>query len=55
MQQSVLGKIYIYSDRYQTVANNDVIYTPSIKIGDGSAYIVDLPFYEVVTTDEKTF
>ena len=38
------GTIYIYSD-YQTIEdeNGEVITIPGIKVGDGLAYLVDLP------------
>lgn len=42
----VKGEIVIYSDRYTI----DGIVYPSIKIGDGNAYAVDLPFM----TDAET-
>lgn len=44
---SEAGKIYIYSDKR--------INTPAIKIGDGTTYLANLPFYEVITADEKEF
>lgn len=34
------GEIIVYSDRQEI----DGVYYPGIKIGDGSAYVVDLPF-----------
>lgn len=38
------GAIYIYSD-YKTIKRDDQIITvPGIKIGDGNAYVIDLPF-----------
>ncbi len=38
-------EIYVYTD-YQTQIDDfgDVVYIPGIKIGDGNAYVVDLPF-----------
>ena len=38
---SVKGEVYVYSD-YATDENNNPI--PAIKVGDGLAYVVDLPF-----------
>lgn len=35
------GEIYVYSDYMQDEDGNDI---PGFKIGDGNAYIVDLPF-----------
>lgn len=37
------GVIYIFSD-YYTTSNNTVV--PGIKIGDGNAYVYDLPFVD---------
>ena len=45
---SQLGHIYVYSDNYQV---GDNIY-PGIKIGDGNAYLIDLPFIDT-RVDEK--
>ena len=54
-QTSLVSKkdvMYIYTDR--KVINNDgvEVNVPSIKIGDGTTYVVDLPF---VTVDEQSF
>lgn len=35
------GYIYIYSDHQQDSSGNDI---PGIKVGDGNAYLIDLPF-----------
>lgn len=35
------GYIYIYSDYKQDGEGNDI---PGIKVGDGNAYLIDLPF-----------
>ena len=60
---SELGAFYIYSDYIKEGA----IYIPGIKIGDGKAYISDLPFIDMlyldhinnndihVTSEEKEF
>ena len=39
------GALYVYTD-YQTVDNGDGTFTmyPAIKVGDGTSYVVDLPF-----------
>lgn len=42
---SLKGYIYIYSDRRQDEAGNNL---PGIKIGDGNAYLIDLPFQDDV-------
>ena len=44
--------LYIYTDHTTTTVNGDTINIPGIKIGDGQAYVVDLPF---VAVDEPTF
>lgn len=38
---SQMGYIYIYSDYKQDREGNDI---PGIKVGDGNAYLIDLPF-----------
>lgn len=38
------GQIIIYSDHGTITKNNQTYNVPGIKIGDGSAYLVDLPF-----------
>ena len=40
------GEIIIYSDKYTIQYNNTTYNQPSLKIGDGSAYLVDLPFLD---------
>ena len=38
------GSIIIYLDKNTRQINNETINVPAIKIGDGSAYLIDLPF-----------
>lgn len=38
---SQLGYLYIYSDYKQDSEGNNI---PGIKVGDGNAYLIDLPF-----------
>lgn len=38
---SVLGEVYVYTDGGEDSEGNPI---PKIKIGDGLAYVVDLPF-----------
>lgn len=45
--ESIRGAIYIYTD-YQKKDGADI---PGIKIGDGMAYVVDLPFVGQLYTD----
>lgn len=46
--QSVKGEIYIYSDAGEDADGNPA---PKIKIGDGNAYVVDLPFVDADAHD----
>lgn len=47
------GCIYIYND-YQTITNKDGSTTivPSMKIGDGTSYLIDLPFIDNITQED---
>ena len=50
--QSKQGEIYVYSDGAEDTEGNPI---PMIKIGDGNAYVVDLPFAtatDIRITDE---
>lgn len=40
---SIKNRIYVYTDYY---IDNDGNYVPGLKIGDGNAYVVDLPFID---------
>ena len=51
---SVLNTVYIYTDRETIERDNKIIKVPGIKIGDGLAYVVDLPFV-TVTQAERDF
>lgn len=42
--QTTKGCVYVYTD-YQQIDNNDV---PGVKIGDGNAFLADLPFLDAV-------
>ena len=44
------GAIYVYEDLTESAADSDVS-IPGIKIGDGSAYLIDLPFLTVGVTE----
>lgn len=41
-------EIIIYTDYETVVENNETLLVPNIKIGDGSAYVQDLPFIDKV-------
>lgn len=42
--QSKAGVLYVYSDYKE----EDGVYIPGVKIGDGNAYIIDLPFTDEI-------
>lgn len=60
------GQVIIYSDARTIEENDEIVYIPGVKIGDGLAYLIDLPFCDVqviehisdtnvhVTNEEKT-
>ena len=41
------GSLYIYSDKF----SSGDIPIPAIKVGDGNAYVIDLPFTSDILTD----
>ena len=43
------GVVIVYSDKWKDLQGNDV---PGVKIGDGQAYVVDLPFVGSDTAEE---
>ena len=45
------GAIYIYTDKTFDAPGADVT-APSLKIGDGLAYVVDLPFFDELIAQE---
>jgi len=45
---SKLNAVYIWTDHLQDEHGNDV---PGVKIGDGLAYIIDLPFLDAVVME----
>lgn len=48
-QRSLVGEagaIYIYTDYQQIEENGNIVNIPGIKIGDGSAYLIDTPFID---------
>lgn len=40
----VAGEAIVYSDYISYEENGKTVYVPGIKVGDGHAYLVDLPF-----------
>lgn len=54
MQPSLIseeGALYIYSD-HQAIEDDvgNITYIPGLRIGDGTTYLIDLPFLSTVTT-----
>lgn len=47
------GAIYVYSDKAFDDSGG-YTYAPFIKVGDGSAYVVDLPFYDELIVTEAS-
>ena len=41
---SEAGVLYIYTDYKTKTVNGNTVNIPGLKIGDGSAYLIDLPF-----------
>ena len=41
---SQAGYIYIYSDYHTEIINGETYNVPAIKVGDGTSYLIDLPF-----------
>lgn len=40
----IKGEIIVYMDHGQKTENGTIVDVPGIKIGDGKAYLIDLPF-----------
>ena len=49
---SIKGCLYVYSDYRKETVEGEIINIPRIKVGDGMAYITDLPFSTMSLTDE---
>ena len=41
-----IGEIVVYTDHSSYEENNETVYVPGVKIGDGNAYGIDLPFID---------
>ena len=41
---SQAGYIYIYSDYQTVIVNGETYNVPAMKVGDGTSYLIDLPF-----------
>lgn len=54
--KSEKGVMYVYSDAFTyTDENNNLKSAPGIKIGDGNAYIIDLPFTSNISPEKIAF
>ena len=42
------GVVYVYSDKYTNGGGDPV---PAFKVGDGTSYLIDMPFNEDIFTD----
>ena len=44
------GELIIYTDHRSIIdSNGNTVYVPGIKMGDGNAYLIDIPFIETDT------
>lgn len=41
------GVIYIYSNARSYIEDEDIVNVPGLKVGDGTSFVVDLPFVNV--------
>lgn len=48
---SEAGAIYIYSDYRTKTEGETTVYVPGVRIGDGNAYVIDLPFISFSEVD----
>ena len=49
------GQVYVYTDYSTTEVDGKTVNVPGIKVGDGSAYLIDMPFLPVVTQEKADF
>lgn len=47
------GTLYIYSDYQIVEKDGEEIYLPGVKLGDGNAYLIDLPFLNTSQNNEQ--
>lgn len=53
-QRTLVSKkniIYVYTDHLSKIVDGKTVYIPGVKIGDGKAYLIDLPFTDTITMD----
>ena len=54
--KSEQNAFYVFSDAFPYIdENNNLKYAPGIKIGDGNAYVIDLPFTNNITPEKIAF
>ena len=44
--------LYVYSDYREETVSGETVYIPRLKIGDGTTYVIDLPFSTMSITQE---
>lgn len=64
---SEVNTVYVYTDLHQIIREGEVYNVPGLKVGDGTTYLIDLPFTDEVfyehiddsnihvTAEEKAF
>ena len=51
---SQAGYIYIYSDYQTVIVNGETYNVPAMKVGDGTSYLIDLPFISSGSSSPST-
>lgn len=51
---SQAGYVYIYSDYQTATVNGETYNVPAIKVGDGSSYLIDIPFFSSGSSSSST-
>lgn len=52
--KSSAGYVYIYSDYQTETINGETYNIPAIKVGDGTSYLIDLPFFSGGSSSQST-
>lgn len=47
--------MYVYSDYKTEIIDGERVSRPGIKVGDGTSYLIDMPFFQCVTQSEVNF
>lgn len=48
------GVIYVYSDHVTKTVVGSTVFVPGVKIGDGTSYLIDMPFLDQAVVDQIT-